>query len=90
VLSYCWGGGVGFKTTTCTLAYAETGLGLSEVPQTIQDAVFVALELRLRYIWIDRLRIVQDDYEEFSKEIQKNARHLRWCTSKHNSWKCSI
>ncbi|PMD32643.1 hypothetical protein L207DRAFT_571933 [Hyaloscypha variabilis F] len=71
VLSYCWGGGVGFKTTTCTLAYAETGLGLSEVPQTIQDAVFVALELRLRYIWIDRLRIVQDDYEEFSKEIQK-------------------
>ena len=32
--------------------------GLSKVPKTIEDAIFVVKRLRLRYLWIDQFRMV--------------------------------
>ncbi|KAE9365035.1 HET-domain-containing protein [Stipitochalara longipes BDJ] len=70
-LSYCWGGDVGLKTTIATLSQAQTGLKLTDIPKTIREAIFVARELGLRYLWVDRLCIVQDNSDDFSLEINK-------------------
>jgi hypothetical protein len=70
-LSYCWGADFGFQTTLSTLTHVQSGLKLEEIPQTIRDAVFVTRELGLRYLWVDRLCIVQDNVEEFSVEMTK-------------------
>lgn len=70
-LSYCWGGDIGFKTTKSILAKAHAGLNLPELPRTIQDAVFVSRGVGLRYLWVDRLCIVQDNEAEFTAEMNK-------------------
>jgi hypothetical protein len=44
------------------------GFHLSELPETLQDAVFVARHMGLRYLWIDSLCICQDDSEEWARE----------------------
>ncbi|KAL7660870.1 hypothetical protein ACMYSQ_000303 [Aspergillus niger] len=64
-LSYVWG-----KTTdTYALATKSSIQALEEegylfkkpLPATIEDSIRVCIELKIRYLWIDRLCIVQDD-----------------------------
>ncbi|GKZ18053.1 hypothetical protein AbraIFM66951_006566 [Aspergillus brasiliensis] len=64
-LSYVWGR----TTDTCALATTSTIQALEEegylfkkpLPATIRDSILACSELRIRYLWIDRLCIVQDD-----------------------------
>ncbi len=44
-----------------------------ELPKTIQDGIFTCRRLGVRYFWVDRLCIIQDDVEDTTKEISVMA-----------------
>ncbi|KAK0704513.1 heterokaryon incompatibility protein-domain-containing protein [Lasiosphaeris hirsuta] len=68
-LSYCWGGDQASKTLKARVADYEQDIPLSTLPQTIQDALTVAHGIGLRYLWVDALCIVQDDYDDKDEQI---------------------
>lgn len=63
-LSHCWGGQCEKTLTVDSLKDFEEGLLISSIPKTFQDAVFVTTKLRLSYLWIDALCIVQDSVKD--------------------------
>ncbi|GAW16662.1 hypothetical protein ANO14919_060980 [Xylariales sp. No.14919] len=69
-LSYCWG-----KDQPCKLTKQKLREGgifiMSDLPQTILDAIEVARNLDVWFIWIDALCIVQDDLESMQVELGK-------------------
>ncbi|KAI0099105.1 heterokaryon incompatibility protein-domain-containing protein [Nemania sp. FL0031] len=67
-LSHSWGGHQPAKTLESNLAARCAGFPLSELPLTFRDAIAVAVELRVQYIWIDSLCIVQDDPDDWERE----------------------
>lgn len=67
-LSYCWGEGESLKTKKDTLEQLKTGFVLGSLPKTCQDALVVARQLDVQYIWIDRLCIIQDDKKDWVQE----------------------
>ncbi|KAI1085472.1 HET-domain-containing protein [Whalleya microplaca] len=69
-LSYCWGPNVEdvLKTTTSNLNNHYNEITLGSMPKSIQDAVRVCKGLRIPYLWVDSLCIVQDDHDEWLKD----------------------
>lgn len=67
-LSYCWGGLQDITLTSATLQLYTQGLP-TELPKTIQDAIFVTRGLGFRYLWVDALCIIQDDKSDKASEI---------------------
>ncbi|KAI0096678.1 heterokaryon incompatibility protein-domain-containing protein [Nemania sp. FL0031] len=70
-LSYCWGGPQPITTTKTTLEQHLKELPAGEFPQTITDAITVARALKVKYIWIDAICIIQDDLEDKAVEISR-------------------
>lgn len=71
-LSYCWGAPTKHTqdpTTTLNLQQRLLGFSLRQLPQTIQDAVFVTQALGVQYLWVDALCIVQDDIRDKEDQI---------------------
>ncbi|KAI1744412.1 heterokaryon incompatibility protein-domain-containing protein [Xylaria scruposa] len=68
-LSYCWGCDQPCKLTKERLH--EGVFEIRELPQTIQDAIKVARNLNIMFIWIDALYIVQDDTDSIEMELAK-------------------
>ncbi|KAF6818396.1 heterokaryon incompatibility protein [Colletotrichum musicola] len=69
-LSYCWGRE---PFTTLTMDTMETfcrGFAICDLPKVFRDAIHVARELGLSYIWIDALCIIQqgDDGQDWATE----------------------
>lgn len=60
-LSYVWGKGPADKVNYPYLP--------SPLPQTIEDTITVAREIGMRYVWIDRYCIRQDDWEHKMSQI---------------------
>lgn len=74
-LSYVWGAtSQGLKATKANIARLEELGGLrafeKEIPRTIKDACSLVRALGERYLWVDRLCIVQDDNESKMEAIQ--------------------
>jgi hypothetical protein len=67
-LSYCWGKANTFVTKVSTLAERKAGFSVHELPKTIRDAVLVARELCIPYIWVDALCIIQDSSSDWVNE----------------------
>ncbi|KAI0851194.1 heterokaryon incompatibility protein-domain-containing protein [Daldinia vernicosa] len=70
-LSHCWGP----KSTTkklqlekSTLEELRNGLPVAILPRTFRDAFEIIERLKVRYLWIDRLCIVQDSEEDWQAE----------------------
>lgn len=68
-LSYCWGGEQPQKTVRGNLAKRQVGFALSELPNTIREAIIATNGIGFRYIWIDSLCIVQDDDLDKVREL---------------------
>ncbi|KAH6843171.1 heterokaryon incompatibility protein-domain-containing protein [Chaetomium sp. MPI-CAGE-AT-0009] len=60
-LSHRWGPTEQFRLAQHTYPQLIEGVPLGSLPRLIQDAIFVSLELGIRYIWIDLLCIYQDE-----------------------------
>jgi hypothetical protein len=72
-LSYCWGKS-GEQKGQCTrvkINDLQQGVLMRELPQTVQDAIQTARQLGFKYLWVDRLCIVQDDPDDKRIEIRK-------------------
>jgi hypothetical protein len=72
-LSHCWGKTRFIQTTKDTLAQRKDLIEWAELPQTFQDAITVARELSLQYLWIDSLCIIQDDELDWLRESAQMA-----------------
>lgn len=75
-LSYCWGKSKFTVTTRENFRkHLERGIELKNLPQTFQDAVEFARGLKVRYLWIDALCIIQneDDHEDWKRECGNMA-----------------
>jgi hypothetical protein len=68
-LSHCWGG-----VTDIPLLKKETlstflaGIDISSLPRSFQDAILITRQLRVKYLWIDSLCIIQDSPDDWAKE----------------------
>lgn len=79
-LSYVWGDIPGSLMTTTrnlerlfipgSLELPETN---SRIPKTILDAIAFTKMMGLRYLWVDRLCIVQDNIRHFNVQLQRMA-----------------
>ena len=72
-LSYCWGETREFQTTIKTSRDRLNGFALSDLPQTLQDAVTVTRALDIDYLWVDSICIFQDDPTDKAHEISHMA-----------------
>jgi hypothetical protein len=72
-LSHCWGESKMIETRKETLRDMKNGIPSSTLPQTFQDAIAIAQDLGIRYLWIDSLCIIQDDIDDWEKESSTMA-----------------
>ncbi|KLU91055.1 hypothetical protein MAPG_09579 [Magnaporthiopsis poae ATCC 64411] len=70
-LSHCWGRSSLPLTTTENKPQRLRGIGLGEMSRSFEDAIMVTRSLRVRYIWIDSLCIVQNDAQDWDAEAAK-------------------
>jgi len=70
-LSYCWGSQSTQKLTVSTEKSLVQGVKARSLPQTIKDAIAVASELGLSWIWVDSLCIIQDSAEDWKREAAR-------------------
>jgi hypothetical protein len=73
-LSYCWGGDQVIKSTKLAMKDWRVSLPFEILPKTLQDAIVVTSKLKIHYIWVDALCIIQDDTEDMAREISQMAR----------------
>ncbi|KAH7364930.1 hypothetical protein BKA65DRAFT_473231 [Rhexocercosporidium sp. MPI-PUGE-AT-0058] len=67
-LSHRWGTGYMYKLTSATLSRLLTGVPISELPRTFQEAIEITRRLSARFLWIDSLCIIQDSIDDWRKE----------------------
>ena len=73
-LSYCWGSGNhDFETTKGTLKSKMRSISMSILPSTIVDAIIITRRLKVQYLWVDALCIVQDDLSDWRREAAQMA-----------------
>jgi Heterokaryon incompatibility protein (HET) len=76
-LSYCWGGPQEFALTAKTMAEKQKGFKISSLPATLKNAISVARELGIKYIWIDSLCVIQDSKDDVYRELPYIASYYR-------------
>jgi hypothetical protein len=82
-LSYCWGlAKYAACTTKANLIERLRAIPTSSLPKTLADAVEIVRALRVKYLWIDALCIIQategeesDDWEEEFPSMGKTYQH---------------
>ncbi|OXV05546.1 hypothetical protein Egran_06686, partial [Elaphomyces granulatus] len=67
-LSHRWGGTNPFRLTKDNMSACLREINLDCLPKTFQDALKVCLDLKLHYLWIDSLCIIQDSTEDWQSE----------------------
>lgn len=76
-LSHVWGREQIITTTKATLIEHSLGIPWNHLSKTFQDAVLIARELNVQYLWIDSLCIVQDSAEDWETESAKMGQYYR-------------
>lgn len=70
-LSYRWDTGECVKLEHCKLEAFQRDIPFSKLSTTFQDAARIALNLGLRYLWIDALCIIQDSALDWERESSR-------------------
>jgi hypothetical protein len=70
-LSYFWGSQLPFKTTLDSLEERQNGFSRDQLSPLFGDVIKLVRRLKIRYLWIDALCIVQDSPEDWSRESSK-------------------
>jgi hypothetical protein len=78
-LSHCWGNlpvedKKRFCTTRENIDHRQRGFSISDLPKTFQDAIEVTRELRVPYLWIDSICIIQYDSDDWEQESRRMER----------------
>ncbi|KAI0465784.1 HET-domain-containing protein [Xylaria cf. heliscus] len=68
VLSHCWGSIAATTLKSSSLHQLKAGIRTEDLPRTFQDAVWLAYQLGIQFLWIDSLCIVQDDPDDWAQE----------------------
>ncbi len=68
-LSHCWGGGFPLTLTKDPANRLYSGLPISELPATFQDAIYFAQFLRIDYLWIDSLVSIETLHSTIKRPI---------------------
>ena len=75
-LSHCWGELPSHIRTERTTLMDHCGsIPSSHLSKTFRDAIDITRRLRLRYIWIDALCIVQDDKKDWEREAVRMGQY---------------
>lgn len=65
ILSYCWGAdNESAKTTRSNIKSRREKINMSDLPATIHHAIAIARMVRVRFLWIDALCIIQAHSED--------------------------
>ncbi|KAI2468969.1 HET-domain-containing protein [Annulohypoxylon bovei var. microspora] len=73
-LSHCWGPSQSpIKTLTKTIDDFKMDIPWASLSKTFQDAVDICRRLRIDYLWIDSICIIQDSKDDWDKESLKMA-----------------
>jgi hypothetical protein len=72
-LSHCWGKAQPLTTTSENLSEHLVAIQMDLLPKTFREAVLLARQLDLQYIWIDSLCIIQDSKTDWDTESAKMA-----------------
>lgn len=70
-LSHCWGSEPAdkqLKLLTQNLDAFGAGIPLSDLPKTFRDAFSILEELSIKFLWVDRLCIIQDSNDDWRRE----------------------
>lgn len=67
-LSHCWGDRMPIRLLTTNVDAFKTNIPLSQLSKTFQEAIEVAHNLGVEYLWIDSLCIIQNSGEDWTKE----------------------
>ena len=70
-LSHCWGGADILTLTHESYEQMLSGFSMTILPQSFQDAIEVCRRLNQRYLWIDCLCVIQEDYDDWHREAPK-------------------
>jgi hypothetical protein len=72
-LSHCWGGRLPIMLSTENRAQFRDNIPWYTLPKSYQDAIIFTRKLRIPYIWIDSLCILQDDREDWRQQSAQMA-----------------
>lgn len=80
-LSHCWGGQTPLQLRKDNIESFTEGIELSQVPKSFRDALKIAAKLKVRYLWIDSLCIIQDSTEDWQREARlvSDVYTNSWC-----------
>lgn len=70
-VSHCWGLSPRLVTKRTNLLAHKSGILVTELAATFQDAIHVARALGIRFVWIDSLCIVQGDFADWEREAAR-------------------
>ena len=67
-LSHCWGKRLMMKTTKTNYDQRRNGISWAQFPATFRDAIRLTRALKIRYLWIDALCIIQGDELDWEEQ----------------------
>ena len=78
-LSYCWGdpSAMRVKLLDSNLDQLQESIQLEHLPRTIADAVDVARDLEIPFLWVDALCIIQDSKKDWQQQADLMAEIYR-------------
>ncbi|KAF2179661.1 hypothetical protein K469DRAFT_595198, partial [Zopfia rhizophila CBS 207.26] len=68
-LSYCWGGEQRHILRSIVPDSWHSAILYPQLLQTIKVTIRVTQEIRLQYLWVDALCIIQDDQQDMREQI---------------------